>query len=228
MTSVQVTLRSIAIAAAVMSAGGAAHALTIPFQGTQSNSVQAFSADARGGFRALDITVEAKGNAVALPSDPANPSQAYSFPVTKIVIGSRLNIASGSAVGSGLQITRYNDDDALVGFTLANFTINYETKQVLADTTPLAGTTSVQMPLYNFQVSEKLKLKYKFPLTITGHEVLNDLRLTEQAKAAFISSLELPVFAVPLLNNDFGTLTQDISTKARRPAASTVPYVPGR
>lgn len=216
------TLRSIALATTLAAAGVSAHALTIPFQGTVSNSVQKFSADAMGGFRALDITVEPKGNATAVAGDPSS----FSFPITKIVIGSKLNIASGSAVGSALQITRYNDDDVLVGITLANFSINYETKQVLADTTALGGTTSTQMPLYNFQVSEKLKLSYKFPLSITGHEVLNDLRLTDQAKQAMINGLELPVFAVPLLNNDFGTLTQDVSLKARKPAASTTPYQP--
>lgn len=216
------TFRSIAVATTLAAAGVSANALTIPFQGTLSNSVQTFSADAMGGFRALDITVEPKGNGTAVAGDPAS----FSFPITKIVIGSKLNIASGSAVGSALQITRYNDDDVLVGITLANFTINYETHQVLADTTPLGGTTAVQQPLYNFQVSEKLKLKYKFPLSITGHEVLNDLRLTDQAKQSMINGLELPVFAVPLLNNDFGTLTQDVSLKARKPAASTTPYQP--
>jgi hypothetical protein len=128
-----------------------------------------------------------------------------------------------------LYISRIDYDtegEPEVGVTLANFTINYETKQVLADTTAKGGTTTTQMPLYNFNTQTPLALKYKFPLTITGNELLNDLRLTDQAKAAMISSLNLPVFAVPLLNNDFGTLTQNISTNLRKKAVSTTPYTP--
>lgn len=222
MNFAQISLRSIAIAATLTAAAASSQALTLGFQGTQSNSVQTFSADATGGFRALDITVTPKGNASAVAGDPAS----YSFPITKIVIGSKLNIASGSAVGSALYISRFNDDDVLVSVTLANFTINYDTKQVLADTKAGAAATVVQQPLYTFNVATPLALKYKFPLTVTGHEVLNNLRLTDAAKASFIAGLELPVFAVPLLNNDFGTLTQDVSTNARKPAASTTPYAP--
>lgn len=222
------TLRSVTAAAVLATSALSAQAgtlLVLPLQGTQSNSVQTFSKDAMGGFRALEITVAPKGNATAVAGDPAS----FAFPVTKVVIGTKLNIASGSAVGSALYISRidYDQDTAPeVGVTLANFTINYDTKQVLADTTAKGGVTKPQMPLYNFDTATPLALKYKFPLTVTGHEVLNNLRLTDDAKQAFIGSLNLPVFAVPLLNNDFGTLTQDISTTARKPAASTSPYVP--
>lgn len=216
------TLRAIAISTALSASAMSAHAgLTIPFQGTQSNSVQAFSETIMGAFELVSITVEPKGNASAVGTDGV----AYSFPVTKIVISNKLHIAAGSAVGSGLFISR-TDKGVARGVTLANFTINYETKQVLADTTALGGTTTAQMPLYNFSVQTPLALKYRFPLTVTGHEVLNDLRLTAEAKAVMKAGLNLPVFALPALEEDFGTLTQDVSTKIRKPAASTTPYVP--
>jgi hypothetical protein len=174
-----------------------------------------------GAFELLTVTVEAKGNATAV----GEAGNAFSFPVTKIVIGNKLNIAAGSAVGSGLYISRV-DKGTPRGVTVANFTINYDTKQVLADTTPLGGQTTAQMPLYNFNVATPLALKFRFPLTVTGHEVLDKLFLTTEAKAVMKSALNLPVYAVPSLDEDFGTLTQDVSTKVRKPAASTTPYVP--
>ncbi len=221
MPTAQMTLRSMAVAVTLAAATTSSQALTIPAQGAISDSVQKFSSLAMGGFRALGITVVPKGNATTV----ANTTDSFSFPITKIVIGSKLNIASGSAVGSALYITRANDDDVEVGITVANFTINYDTKQVLADTKAGAAPTVIQQPLYNFAVATPLALKYKFPLTVTGHEVLNNLRLTPEAKASMTAGLELPVFALPTLEYDFGTLTQDISFKARKPAASTKPYV---
>ncbi|MDE2434544.1 MAG: hypothetical protein KGN37_17075, partial [Burkholderiales bacterium] len=155
MTIAQLSFRSIAVAAALLAAGASASAagLTIPINFTVSNSVQTFSKDAMGGFRVMEIAVEAKGNGTPVAGDPAS----YSFPVTQIVIGSKLNVAAGAAVGSALQITRLNDDSVQIGLTVANFTINYDTKQVLADTTIFGGNpatdTAKQMPLYNFTVA---------------------------------------------------------------------------
>jgi hypothetical protein len=226
MNFAQLSLRSIAIAATLAAAATSSQALTIPSQGLVSDSVQQFSTLAMNGFNAVDITVEPKGNAKIVPSSVKDGiASAFSFPITKIEIGSKLNIASGAAVGSALKINRLTEEDLMVAITLANFTINYETKQVLADTTTSAGTVA-QQPLYNFTATTPLALKYKFPLTVTGREVLGNLRLTDQAKASLIAGLQLPVFAVPLLNDDFGTLTQDITFNARKPAASTTPYKP--
>ncbi len=216
-------LRS-AIVSLALTAGAftSAHAdLTIPFQATQSNSVQKFSEDIMGAFELVAITVEAKGNGVAV----GTAGDTFSFPITKIVINNQLKIASGSAVGSGLFISRL-DKGELRGVTLANFTINYVTKQVLADTTALGGATTTQMPLYTFNEAVHLALKYKFPLTITGHEELNELHLTEEAKAVMKTALNLPTFTHFALDLDYGTLTQDVSTKIRKPAASTKPYTP--
>lgn len=222
------TLRAVTTSVVLATAALSAQAgtlLVLPLQGTQSNSVQTFSKVSMLAFKAVDITVEAKGNATGSATDPA----VFTFPVTKVAIGTKLNIASGSAVGSALFISRIDYDlpeEPVYGVTLANFTINYETKQVLADTTTTGGVTQTQMPLYNFNTATPLALKYQFPLTVTGHEVLDQLFLTPQAKAAFTDGLKLPVFAIPQLNNDFGTLTQDISTNLRKAAVSTKPYTP--
>jgi hypothetical protein len=222
-------LRSIAVASALGLAALSAQAnLTIPFNATQSNSVQAFPADVLQLMELVYLEIQAKGTATAVGAvlpETSNPS-AFNFPITKIVIGSKLNIASGSAVGAALVFRRANDEGtAYIGLTLANFTIDYVRKQVLADLTPMGGSTTTQAAIYNFHTATPLALKYKFPLTITGHEVLDQLYLTTETKAAFKSSLELPEFALGTLEKDFGTLTQDISTKLRKPAVSTKPYV---
>ncbi|WP_375214194.1 hypothetical protein [Aquabacterium sp.] len=206
--------------------------LTLPIQFTQSNSVQAFPLDNREAFDLIKLTVEGRGTTyVAAQGAPGSTNgtvtpAAFGFPITKIVIGPRLNIVSGSAVGSALFFQRFNDDNGeTVGLTLANFTIHYDRKQVLADTTPVGGTTQVQMPIYDFTTLTPLALKYKFPLAITGHEVLGNLKLTPQVKDVMRSVLQLPEFTEFALEFDYGTLTQDISTNLRSRPVSTRPYV---
>lgn len=222
-----------AIATAALAAASAAHAdLTIPFGFTNSNSVQTFTNDNLSAYDLVNLTVSAAGTTTAtgpvvvgLDNGTQN-SKSFSFPITKIVIGSKLNIASGSAVGSALKFDRVDlDTGEVLGFTLANFTIDYDKKQVLADVTPKGGTVSKQQPIYLFNVATPLALKYKFPLTVTGHEVLDHLLLSDSAKALFTSALKLPEFATPALDLEFGNLTQDISTTLRKKAISGTPYV---
>ena len=98
-------------------------------------------------------------------------------------------------------------------------------KKVLADMTVKGGTAAAQQPLYTFNVATPLALKYKFPLTVTGHEVLDNLRLTDGAKALLISSLNLPEIALGALDFNYGTLTQDVSTNLRKKSISSTPYV---
>lgn len=57
-----------------------------------------------------------------------------------------------------------------------------------------------------------------------GLKTFSILRLTPETKASFTQALQLPDFALPTLELDFGTLTQDISTKLRLPAITTRPY----
>jgi len=218
-----VSFRSIAIAAALTAAGASANALTIPANGLVANSVQAFSQESLDAFDAGGVTVAPLGNATAV----ANVTGAFSFPITTITISNSLKIASGDAKGSALEIARvYRGVKYAV--TVANFTINYDTKQVLADTTPLHGTTVKQAPLYNFHTATPLGIKYQFPLKITGHEVLDQLTLTPQMHDTFVSALALPSYLVAALDTitTFGTLTQDIDVKLRPKAVSATPYTP--
>jgi len=233
MKTFAITARLAAVTALTMGAATAAHAqLSIPFGWTESNSVQTFPADNLTAFDLVKLTVSAKGNAyVAKAGTPGETNGtvtpvAFGFPVTKIVVGSKLNIASGTASGSALYFERFNDDTSgIVGFTLANFTINYDTKQVLADVTPKGGVVALQQPIYNFNVATPLALKFKLPLTVTGYEVLDKLALTPQAKTVFTNVLELPEFALFALDFDYGTLIQDISTKLRKKSISSAAYV---
>lgn len=219
------SFRSIAVATALVAAGASAHAgLTIPANSLVANSVQAFSQESLDAFDVGGVTVTPLGNATVVP----NVVGAYSFPITSITIDNSLKIASGDAKGSALEIARIDRKLGKVGVTLANFTINYKTKQVLADTTPLGGSTTKQMALYNFNVATPLGLKYKFPLSITGHEVLDQLTLTPEMIALQKSALALNVVLSAALESitTFGTLTQDISVKLRDKPASTALYVP--
>jgi len=219
------SFRSIAVATALVAAGASAHAnLTIPANSLVANSVQAFSQESLDAFDVGGVTVTPLGNATAVDG----VTGAYSFPITSITISNSLKIASGDAKGSALEISRIARGAGKVGVTVANFTINYDTKQVLADTTPLGGTTAKQAPLYNFNTAMPLGLKYKFPLSITGHEVLDQLTLTPEMNATMKSSLKLtPVLSAALDSiSTFGTLTQDIAVKLRAKPVSTTPYVP--
>jgi len=219
------SFRTIAVATALVAAGASAHAnLTIPSNSLVANSVQAFSQESLDAFEVGGVSVVPLGNATAVDG----VAGAFSFPITSITINNSLKIASGDAKGSALEISRIARNVGKVGVTVANFTINYTTKQVLADTTPLGGTTTKQAPLYNFNVATPLGIKYKFPLTITGHEVLDQLTLTPEMNATMKSSLALtPVLAAALDSiTTFGTLTQDILVKLRDKPVSTTLYVP--
>lgn len=218
------SFRTIAVATALVAVGASAHAdLTIPANALVANSVQAFSQESLDAFSVGSVVVTPLGNATAVDG----VTGAYSFPITSITIGNNLKIAGGSASGSALEIAR-TVGGVKKAVTVANFTINYNTKQVLADTTPLGGTTAKQAALYNFNVATPLGIKYKFPLTITGHEVLDQLTLTDETKATMATSLGLsaPLRAALYSISTFGTLTQDIAVKLRPKAVSTTPYTP--
>lgn len=224
-------IRSLAVTTMLSAAAVSAHAdLKIPFGWTQSNSVQKFPVKVLQLFDLVYLEINPKGNATSLNDVPAGldvpKAQSYSLPVTEIVIGNKLNIAAGSATGSALEFRRALDDGTYVGVTLANFTLNYVTKKVWCDAKAY-GAVSKRIAVYDFNVATPLALKYKFPLTVTGHEVLDKLMVTADGKVAFTEGLQLEPWAAAALNEDMGTLTQDISTNIRKPALkSTKPYVP--
>jgi len=220
MTMHAFSLRSFTVAAALATAAASASALTFPTESLQANSTQTFSQDALDQYALFDITVTPLGNAT-----PTATAGSFNLPVTSITVNSSLKVASGAAVGSALEIARIYRGNK-VGVTLANFKINFETSQVLADVTPIGGTTVAQMPIYTFNVAQKLSLKYKFPLTVTGTEVLDKLFLTPEALPVIVKSLALPAFAEPLAKEtDFGKITVDVKLGLRK-AVSTTPYTP--
>lgn len=228
-----VSFRTAAVATIALAAAATAQAqLTIPFGFTNSNSSQTFTDDNLASFDLVNLTVSAAGNASAVgpvvvgESNGTKNAKTFAFPISKIVIGSKLNIAAGSAVGSALKFDRLDvDTGEATGFTLANFTIDYDKKLVLADVTPKGGVVALQQPIYLFNVATPLGLKYKFPLAVVGNEVLDKLALSPSAKELFKTTLKLPEFAEPALDFDFGVLKQDISTTLRKTAISTKPYV---
>lgn len=223
------SFRALSVAAGVLVASASAQALTltIPTNFLVADSTQKFSEVALDAFGAANIQITPLGNAVAV----SGTTDSYRLPVTSISI-SGFKIAGGAAVGSALEIARTAPRGTpsagqKVAVTLANFAINYNTKQVLADVTRLRGSTTRQMPIYNFNVATPLGLKYRFPLTVTGLEVLDKLTLTPETRQAFIDSLELKTFEVGALDSvdTFGSLTQDIKLQFRE-AVSTKPYTP--
>lgn len=221
MTFAAFSLRSFAVAATFATVAASASALTLPTESLQANSVQAFSEKALKQNKLLGIEVTPLGNATATAT-----TGAYNLPVTSISVNSSLKVTSGAAVGSALEISRLNDDLVKVGITLANFKINFETHQVLADVTPFGGVTVPQQAVYTFNEATPLNLKYKFPLTITGTQLLDKLFLTPEGIAVLTSALELPEFAPDLLvKTDFGTIGIEVKVGLRKPV-STRPYVP--
>ena len=243
MTFAAFSLRSFAVAATFATVAASASALTLPTESLQANSVQAFSEKALKQNKLLGIEVTPLGNATATATSAPDidtlmqvtplgnatataTTGAYNLPVTSISVNSSLKVTSGAAVGSALEISRLNDDLVKVGITLANFKINFETHQVLADVTPFGGVTVPQQAVYTFNEATPLNLKYKFPLTITGTQLLDKLFLTPAGIAALTSALELPEFAPDLLvKTDFGTINIDVKVGTRK-AVSTTPYVP--
>lgn len=227
------TLRSISIAAAALALTASANALTIDWTKLVGTSSLAFSKDAIDLFKANQGTVKALGNTTPILETGATTAWSFSLPITSITITPALKIGAGQASGSALDIVRsvFDEDSGQVitsGIVLANFKLDYIKHQVLADATPHGATTLPMFAVYDFNTATPLALKYKFPLSITGREVLDKLKLTPAAVDLFATSLGLEGEAVLNLvrSTDFGTLTQNIAVKARKPAVSKTPYVP--
>jgi hypothetical protein len=223
-------LRALTVSAAALAPASsqAALSLTIPTQFLEANAVQAFSEKAMQAFDAIQIVFSGKGNATAVPgaTGPTGLASAYNLPVTSVSL-QLIKISGGSATGSALEFLRLNDLDQVRQVTLANFRLDFVSKQILADATQNNQPTQVRTPIFDFREQTALLLKYRFPLSITAHQVLDQLFLTPEAKLVFINGLDLPIFAQPLLDSiDFGTITVDVAVKARKKPVSTKPYTP--
>ncbi len=223
MTFNKLSIRTIAVAAALVAVGTSANALTIGTSGLVANSIQAFSQDALDQFDLFAITVTPLGNATATATVGA-----FNLPVTSISVNSSFKISAGTATGSALKIGRtLTAGDYSV--TVANFEIDFINHMILADVTVanpgVPSVTTKKASVYSFNEASPLALKYKFPLTITGTQVLDKLFLTESAQQTMYTGLKLPKVALGVLpTTDFGTVTQDIKVAFRK-AVSTAPYI---
>lgn len=221
MSAQALSLRSFTVAAIMATAAASASALTIPTNGIQANSTQNFSQDAQDQFALFAINVTPLGNATA-----GSTAAAYNLPVTSITVNSSLKVTAGAAVGSALEIARMYRG-AKVGVTIANFKIDFVNHLVLADVTPIGGTTIPQMAVYTFNEATPLTLKYQFPLSISGTQLLDKLFLTDDGITVIAKSLALPVFAPMLMKTtDFGNIYIDVKAALRFPPVSSKPYVP--
>lgn len=224
-TFAQQALRAFAMGAAIVAAPLSAQAaltLTIPTNALQANAVQAFSQDALDGFDVIGISLKPLGNATAVP----NVAGAYNLPVTSIAL-QFIKIAGGSSTGSALEFNRFDDNtNKSTRVTLANFSIDFNAKKILADTTQQGQATVNKTPIFDFHEQTPLGLKYQFPLSITGKQILDKLFLTTEAKKMFKGGLELPDIADVMLDTtDFGTITIDVAVKLRSKPVSARPYV---
>ncbi|MDE2594438.1 MAG: hypothetical protein KGL57_09380 [Burkholderiales bacterium] len=214
------SVRSFTVAAVLAASAASASALTLPTEFLQANSIQSFSQDALDQYDAFAITVTPLGNATA-----SSTTGAYNLPVTSITINSSLKVTAGTATGSALEIARINRG-AKVGVTLANFKIDFVNHKVLADVTPIGGVTIPQMAVYSFNEAIPLTLKYKFPLSVTGTQLLDQLFLTPDGITTLAKALVLPSFAPALMKiTDFGKIDIIVKVALRQPV-STKPYVP--
>ena len=214
------SVRAFTVAAALATAAASASALTLPTDFLQANSIQSFSDDALGQYDLFAITVTPLGNATA-----AAATGAFNLPVTSITLNSSLKVSAGTATGSALEIARIYRSNK-VGVTIANFKIDFIGHKVLADVTPIGGVTIPQMAVYSFNEAIPLTLKYKFPLSITGTQLLDKLFLTPDGITTIAKALALPAFAPELMKTtDFGKIDIIVKVGLRQPV-STRPYVP--
>ncbi|TDP80748.1 hypothetical protein EV672_11184 [Aquabacterium commune] len=218
-------IRAFALGAAIVAAPMAAQAalsLTVPTNALQANAVQAFSQDALDSFDIVGITLKPLGNASVVPNLPG----AYNLPVTNISL-QLVKIAGGSSTGSALEFNRLDDDTGKrTRVTLANFSIDFNAKKILADATQQGQAVVKKTPIFDFHEQTPVGLKYQFPLSITGKQVLDKLFLTLEGKKVFKAGLELPDIADLVLDTtDFGTITIDVAVKLRSKPVSNRPYV---
>ncbi|MFN3913751.1 MAG: hypothetical protein ACK4K3_02315 [Aquabacterium sp.] len=217
------SIRRTSIIALTALAAASAQALTLPVNALVADSNQVFSEDAMSAFELFNIKVSALGNATAV----AGTTNTFRLPITTITIGSGLQILSGDAKGSALEFVR-EVKGVKKALTLANFTINYEKGQVLADATAKGGVTARQAVVYNYTVEKPLTIKYRFPLSISLDESLNNLKLDSEMLKRFNAALEVNEFlsnaVIPQIS--FGALQQKIEVKFRSKPVSTKLYTP--
>ncbi|MDO9237618.1 MAG: hypothetical protein Q7U28_16490 [Aquabacterium sp.] len=200
--------------------------LTIPLNFLMGDSVQTMSDESVDAFVAGGVSFKPLGNTTAV--DVPGSQVSFLYPITKITLSSQLKVTSGCAIGSALEISRVAKGRGLVKLVVANFCMDYDKKLVLVDMTPMGGETIKQAPLYSFTLATPLGIKYKFPMTVSGHEVLNNLHLTDEAINVMAKALGLSAAlkAATASITEHGAITNDIKVQLRSKPVSTTPYTP--
>jgi len=197
--------------------------LTIPTNALQADAVQAFSEESLGAFELAEIKVKPAGQSSAVPGLVG----AFALPVTSITIDG-LKVVGGKSNGAALRFERYDwETGATEIATLGNFRIDFKSHVIHADVFLQSGERRADLPVFNFKEQTALAIRYKFPLSITAHQVLDQLFLTLPAQQAFIEGLKLnEVLAATLEAINFGEIRINVGVKLRTQAISTKPYRP--
>ena len=198
-------------AAALLSVGGGAQALTttLPTTYLDANSVFTFNADTLSVMSLFNTTVSGLGNTTQL----SGPDLAFNLPVTEVttqlgLLPPSLTPVSGKAIGSALDIKAKNGE-----LILANFVVDFKRNVLSADFTSAAGTL-YNFDVYTFNVKDGLHLSTDGGLSMKMS--LDQMYLTTDAQNRFASALKLPTFAkVALSTLDFGTLNININPSLR-------------
>ena len=200
--------------------------LVVPLNFLMGDSVQTMSDEAVDAFVAGGVSFKPLGNTTAV--DVPGSQVSFLYPITKITLSPQLKVTSGCAIGSALEVSRVARGRGLLKLVIANFCMDYEKKLVLVDMTPMGGETIKQTPLYSFTLATPLGIKYKFPMTVYGHEVLNDLHLTDSGINIMVRALALSsvLRAATASITEHGAITNDIKVQLRSKPVSTTPYTP--
>ena len=197
--------------------------LTIPTNVLQADAIQAFSEESLGAFELVEIKIKPVGQSSAV----SNEVGAFALPVTSITIDG-LKVIGGRANGAALRFERYDwETDRTETVTLGNFRIDFNSHIVHADAFFVDGRRSADVPIFKFREQTPLAIRYKFPLSITAHQVLDQLFLTLPAQQTFIEGLKLnEILAATLEVINFGEIRVNVGVKLRAKPVSTQPYKP--
>ncbi len=191
-----------------------------------ASSVQTFSPIAQFSFALLGIKVLPLGNT-------SETLGVFTMPITETTYGPSkfkglgTSPIAGGSIGSALSIQRtVQNGKTAPRITLANFRIDYHTKQVLADATIAGQATVPRMPIYTFNVGRPMAQELNESGMLSLDEKLDTLKMTSEGIALFVNGLNLPSFVTPIMKAmQFGTLAQTVILLPRLPPAPDAPYV---
>jgi hypothetical protein len=199
--------------------------IVIPMNSIILETHMYFSDRAKKAFRASNVTPQPVGTSSGSFEDH------IILPASKLAIGPGAK-SKGIATyawgdGCGIKLNRQMDDGSAAWVVMANIAIDYKANQVIADFTIPGVPTAKKVPLYDFKLDTPLAIKYKFPISITGKEVMYNMYLTEKAKDFQMAGLQYEDFVrtAVLDKTDFGQGVNVLDFRFRPRPLSTKPYV---